>query len=235
MSHTASKSRPPALRARGLQRQFRLGKKVITVLEGVDLTVAEGEWVVLTGPSGCGKTTLLHLLGLLDRPNGGELALFGETPGRWPWRAAQLRRRHIGFIFQSYQLFPELTAWENVWLAGSLAGLSGGRQRAAKLLETVGLGDRLAHRPTELSGGEQQRVAIARALMNDPRLILADEPTGNLDTHNANLVLDLLRTLCAKEGRSIVMVTHDQALRRYAQATYVMADGHLQTSSASKV
>ena len=217
----------PALAARGLTRHFDLQGHHIEVLRGVDLTVAPGEWVVLTGKSGCGKTTLLHLLGTLDRPNAGNLFYFGERVTWNPLGRARLRRRYLGFIFQSFQLFPELSAWENVTLAGQVCEVPRPRERARALLDRVGLAARLAHRPTELSGGEQQRVAIARALMNEPRLIFADEPTGNLDPQNSAEVMAILQDLRARERRTIVMVTHDRQWLKLADRAYTLDAGVL--------
>lgn len=218
-----------ALVAAGLTKTFHLAGHHIPVLRGLDLCVAPGEWVALTGKSGCGKTTLLHLLGILDKPDGGELVLFGEATGRNPFRRARMRREHIGFVFQSFQLFPELNALENVTLASRFAGHSGAdsRDRAANLLHRVGLDARLKHRPTELSGGEQQRLGLARALMNDPQIILADEPTGNLDPQNSAEIMEILKDLRDEEKRAIVMVTHDRGLTEYCDRRYTLEDGVL--------
>jgi len=209
----------PILRAEGVTRQYRIGNRAIPVLRGVDLSVQAGETVALLGASGAGKSTLLHVLGLLDPPTSGRV-LFEERPVHdLPIQErARLRHRRIGFVFQFYHLIPELTALENVKL-GSMMDRSLWRwlrerrdlhQRCAELLDRVGLGERMHHRPTELSGGERQRVAIARALVAEPRVILADEPTGNLDSETAVGVLDLLFRLSRERQLAFLLVTHDR-------------------------
>ena len=199
------------LSARSVQKTYRLGKKRVTVLDGASLDVAEGDHVAIVGASGAGKSTLLHLLGGLDRPDSREsrVEILGEDIyAMSPGRRAAFRAAHLGFVFQSYHLMPEMDCVENVMLPAFALGRHGAdvRRRAAELLEAVGLGHRLDHKPLELSGGEQQRVAIARALMNDPELLLADEPTGNLDAGIGGQVLDQLFSL--GKTRAIVMVTH---------------------------
>jgi putative ABC transport system ATP-binding protein len=198
-----------------LKKHFRIDGNSITVLDGLNLSIPKGLWVSLVGPSGSGKTTLLHLLGGLDQPSDGKILLEKRDLARFSRRdLSRLRRDRIGFIFQSYHLFPELTALENA----VLPALSFARDRdaachkASQLLEDFGLGKRLEHRPRELSGGEQQRVAIARALINDPQIILADEPTGNLDTAAAAEIIRILNSLRGDKQRTIVMVTHDMQL-----------------------
>jgi ABC-type lipoprotein export system ATPase subunit len=220
----------PAILAAGLRKTYHRPERTIEVLAELSLSVAAGEWVVLTGPSGCGKTTLLHLLGILDKPDAGTVTYFGELVTRMnAFQQARVRRREVGFIFQSYQLFPELTALENVMLPRRLEGRIGRdcHERALALIRQVGLADRLHHSPTELSGGEQQRIAIARALINDPKVILADEPTGNLDAANAEQVMAILHDLHEHHGKSIVMVTHDRALTRHADRVLQLHDGRI--------
>ena len=201
----------PVLSARSIQKTYRLGKKRVKVLDGASFEVAGGEHAAIIGASGAGKSTLLHLLGGLDRPDSRDsrVEILGEDIyALSPGRRAAFRAAHIGFVFQSYHLMPEMDCVENVMLPAFALGRHGSaqRRRAQELLEAVGLGHRLDHKPLELSGGEQQRVAIARALMNEPELLLADEPTGNLDASIGGQVLDLLFSLGA--DRAIVMVTH---------------------------
>ncbi|MFB4319215.1 ABC transporter ATP-binding protein [Actinomadura sp. 21ATH] len=215
------------LRARGLRRHYGTGASLVRAVDGVDLAVAPGEAVGVVGASGCGKSTLLHLLGGLDRPDGGELWLAGRRIDGLPeTAAARLRRRAIGFVFQSFHLVDELTARENVELPALLAGASrrAARLRAAELLDRVGLARRAGHLPAELSGGQRQRVAVARALVNDPRLLLADEPTGNLDSAAATDVLRLFDALRA-EGRTLVIVTHDSRVAAATDRLITMRDG----------
>ncbi|MFT5130214.1 MAG: ABC-type lipoprotein export system ATPase subunit [Rhodothermales bacterium] len=222
-----------ALEARGIGKHFRLVGKDICVFDNIDLTIPVGKWAILSGASGCGKTTLLQLLGWLDKPDGGSIICHGINVTAMRSAAqARLRACSIGFVFQSFQLFDELDAVENVMLAGRIGGQSpvASRKRAIELLERVGVGHRLEHRPTELSGGEQQRIAIARALMNDPPIILADEPTGNLDDTNGQEVMDILSGLRA-DGKTIVMVTHDKGLSTYGDVIYRLDDGKLSESS----
>jgi ABC-type lipoprotein export system ATPase subunit len=218
---------PPAFRVEGVHKHYRLTGHDIPVLQGVDLTVPTGEWTALTGPSGCGKTTLLHLLGALDQPSSGSIHCLGTAYSKLGRRARSLlRRRTIGYIFQAYNLLPELSALENVYLPGLQYGADKARvrSRALDLLERFGLGHRLQHRPQELSGGEQQRVAVARALVNDPAVILADEPTGNLDAEAGAGIIGILREL-HREGRTIVMVTHDLALAGKADRVLRIREG----------
>ncbi len=214
------------LRAEGLTRRYVMGETVLTALDGVSLSFGEGERAALVGRSGSGKSTLLHLLGGLDRPTSGEVFARGR-------RLAELsdddlalyRRRDVGFIFQSFNLVPTLTALQNVELPMTLAGVPAAerRRKAAELLGKVGLGGRSVHRPGQLSGGEQQRVAIARALVHDPPFLLADEPTGNLDSRTSGELLDLLRSLA---GRTILVATHDLELARsFAGRTVELRDG----------
>ncbi len=221
----------PLIRAIALARRYQMGKTSVDALRGVDLEVAPGEFVALVGPSGSGKSTLLHLIGGLVRPTGGEVWVNGMELGRSSDRElVRYRRDMLGFVFQSFNLLPIKTAWENVAVPLMLAGvpLERRRARALALLEQLGLGQRANHRPTELSGGEQQRVAIARALANQPRLILADEPTGNLDSRTGGEIMALLRRLVRDEGLTLLLVTHDMSVARYADRIVHLRDGAVQ-------
>lgn len=207
---------------RGLCRSFTLNGDTIRVLDNVTFTISQGSWVALIGPSGCGKTTLLQLLGGLDRPNSGQILVHGQDIARLSSRRlTALRQRSIGFIFQSYHLFPELTALENVALPalGWRCDREAVYRRAQDWLDQFGLHQRLHHLPQELSGGEQQRVAMARALINDPDIILADEPTGNLDPAATAQIVDIIGLIRAKRNPTIVMVTHDMQLAAKAELT----------------
>lgn len=207
---------------RGLCRSFTLNGDTIRVLDNVTFTIAQGSWVALIGPSGCGKTTLLQLLGGLDRPNSGQILVHGQDIARLSSRRlTALRRRSIGFIFQSYHLFPELTALENVALPalGWRCDREAVYRRAQDWLDQFGLHQRLHHLPQELSGGEQQRVAMARALINDPDIILADEPTGNLDPAATAQIVDIIGLIRDRRNPTIVMVTHDMQLAAKAELT----------------
>jgi lipoprotein-releasing system ATP-binding protein len=224
----------PAVEAVAVRKSYRLGREEIPVLRGVDLAVARGETVALLGASGAGKSTLLHVLGLLDAPTAGEIRYDGARVDALPVRErAALRHRHVGFVFQFYHLIPELTALQNVLLAQMMAisPLAYWRRRkqarkdAEAMLERVGLQQRLRHRPAELSGGERQRVAIARALMASPQALLADEPTGNLDSQTASGVCELLFDLQRQRGLALLLVTHDEGLARRCHRTVRMKDG----------
>lgn len=212
--------------ARALRRTFDEGR--VQALRGADFSVREGEFVAIVGPSGCGKSTLLQLLGALDRPTEGEI-LFRDRPLQELGNPAAFRAKTLGFIFQSFHLLPTLTAVENVQVPMFEMPWSGAerRRRAAELLSGVGLGDRLDHLPMKLSGGERQRVAIARSLANEPQLLLADEPTGNLDSENAVRILDLLEELHGRRGMTLVVVTHDPEVARRAERTLRMLDGRI--------
>jgi putative ABC transport system ATP-binding protein len=217
----------PVLRTRGLEKQYGQGDGLVRALDAVELDVAAGETVAVMGPSGCGKSTLLHLLGGLERPSGGEVWLDGRRIDQLGEKAlARMRRRAIGFVFQAFHLMDELTAAENVELPALLAGRSprAARRRAAELLEQVGLSDRATHLPSALSGGQRQRVAIARALTNEPLVVLADEPTGNLDT---SATLDVLRLLDGLRGggQTLVIVTHEARVAATADRLITMRDG----------
>ena len=216
---------------RGVTRTYKLGREKLPVLRGVDWEIRRGEWACLLGASGSGKTTLLNLIGTLEQPDSGTIRIAGVDVSKLGrGEAARFRNRKIGFVFQAYHLLPELTVLENVMLPGNLAGLSRGeaKKRAVPLLETVGLSGRMRHRPSELSGGEQQRAAIARALLNEPELLLADEPTGTLDTHTGEAILELFTELRKLHpGRSIMMITHNREIAKLADRTGELVDGRL--------
>ena len=219
------------IRVEGLTRRYRMGEGEVAALAGVDLSIAGGEFVALMGPSGSGKSTFLNLLGCLDTPSGGQYWLGGEAvAGLEDDRLAEVRNRAIGFIFQSFHLLPRLTALQNVLLPLRFSSQEDTQApaRARDLLERLGLGHRLEHRPLELSGGQRQRVAIARALINRPRILLADEPTGNLDSRTTEEILALLGELHA-EGQTIVLVTHEDEVARHAQRVVRMRDGRIES------
>jgi putative ABC transport system ATP-binding protein len=217
----------PVLRTHGLEKDYGRGPGLVHALDGVELEVIAGETLAVMGPSGCGKSTLLHLLGGLERPSAGEVWLDGRRIDQLSEKAlARLRRHAIGFVFQAFHLLDELTAVENVELPALLAGRSprAARRRAAELLDRVGLTDRVKHLPSALSGGERQRVAIARALSNEPLVVLADEPTGNLDSAATLDVLRLLDSLRAA-GHTLLIVTHDSRIAATADRLISMRDG----------
>jgi putative ABC transport system ATP-binding protein len=217
------------LRGRRLRKLYGAGEGLVRAVDDVDIDVARGEMLAVMGPSGCGKSTLLHLLGGLDRPTSGELSLAGRRIDKLSERAlAQLRRHEVGFVFQAYHLMDELTAQENVELPALLAGRTPreAHLRARQLLEQVGLAERADHLPSALSGGQRQRVAIARALANDPLVVLADEPTGNLDSAATLEVLRLFEALHAG-GLTLVIVTHDERIAATADRLISMRDGAL--------
>ncbi|MDQ2833864.1 MAG: ABC transporter ATP-binding protein [Acidobacteriota bacterium] len=212
----------------GLRKSIRNGARTVDILKGLDFTVPQGQFVAIMGASGSGKSTLLGLLAGLDSPSAGNVSLHGTATSYLPEdKLAQVRGKAIGFVFQSYQLIPTLTALENVLLPYELnaEGTESGLGRARELLASVGLEDRMAHYPVQLSGGEQQRVALARAFILRPPIVLADEPTGNLDTTNGAHVLELLLNLNRKEGTTLVLVTHDPVLAKYAERRIVLRDG----------
>ncbi len=212
-----------------IAKEYAVGEATIEALRDVSLEISRGEYVSVLGPSGSGKSTLLHLIGCLDTPTRGRYRLDGEeVSGLDPNRLAQVRSLRFGFIFQAFHLMPRATALENVALPLRFAGVrpAEGRERAAHLLARVGLPDRLAHLPSELSGGQQQRVAIARALANRPDVILADEPTGNLDSQFGIEVIELLEELNA-EGQAVILVTHDETLAARTRRTIRMLDGRI--------
>jgi len=215
------------IEAVNLEKTYVLGKVAVNALCGVNLKVETGDFVSILGPSGSGKSTLLNLIGALDKPTGGKLLVEGtDLTGLNDNQLTDLRRR-IGFVFQFFNLIPRITARENVELSMSIAGMSKSerRRRAEEVLDTVGLKERMNHKPTELSGGEQQRVAIARALANDPKFFLMDEPTGNIDSKNANGIIDLVKKLNEERSVTIIMVTHDQHLAMQTKRILQMLDG----------
>jgi putative ABC transport system ATP-binding protein len=217
------------LETRDLKKHYRMGASTVRALDGVSLTVAQGEFVGLLGTSGSGKSTLLNLIAGLDRPTEGSLRIFDQDlAGMSSAELSLHRRKNVGIIFQSFNLVSTMSAAENVALAMMFAGVPRGEREghATGLLESIGLGGRQKHRPRELSGGEQQRVAIARALANNPHLLLADEPTGNLDSRTTGEIMALLQQLNARDGKTIIMVTHDPALaEKYAHRIVTMLDG----------
>ena len=220
----------PLLSARSLTKTYTMGKRSLDVLRGVDLDVARGEFLALRGASGAGKSTLLHLIGGLDTPNAGEILFAGQNLGDFSeGRLTHFRNRRVGFVFQAYHLLPELTALENVCLPARMARLPGGPAgaRGRELLARVGLGERLDHKPSELSGGEQQRVAIARALINAPEMLLADEPTGNLDSHTGGEIIELLKSLRVESGMTLVIATHDAKVAAHAGRVIELVDGRI--------
>jgi putative ABC transport system ATP-binding protein len=227
----------PAVETRDLARHYTMGQSVVRALDGVTITLEAGEFAGLLGTSGSGKSTLLNLIAGLDHPTSGSLNVFGRNLGEMSRAELSAHRRaSVGMIFQSFNLIPTMTALENVALPMMFAGVARGvrEERARTLLAHVGLGGRQAHRPKELSGGEQQRVSIARALANDPRILLADEPTGNLDSRTAREILALLQELNTTTGRTMLLVTHDAALAsRYVRRTITLSDGRVLEEAAS--
>ena len=224
------------LSAHFVRKSYRKGPLSIPVLQGVELCVREGEFVSIIGPSGCGKTTLLHLLATLDRPDAGEICFEGNRIDNLPTAGRDiLRNRYFGMVFQFYHLLPELSVLENVLMPsmigqgifGYLANRRTNRERAKEMLELVGLGHRLKHKPRELSGGEMQRTAIARALVSRPQVLLADEPTGNLDVHTGEEIMEILRRLNREQNLTIVMVTHDTQIAAEADRTITLVDGRV--------
>ena len=229
-------SSTPIIVVKGLGKSVRLGQESLTILEGIDLQVNSGETVALVGASGSGKSTLLGLLAGLDLPSQGDIEILGKSLGELDEEGrARLRAEQIGFVFQSFLLLPTMTALENVMLPAELRGARDCEPRARELLAAVGLGERLNHLPPRLSGGEQQRVAIARAFMTRPSLLLADEPTGNLDSKTGEKVIELLFELNRKHGTTLVVVTHDHQLAERCQRQLVMTAGRLDREVAHDV
>jgi len=218
----------PVLEITGLRRVYGTGATAVTALDGVDLSLDEGEFVAVMGPSGCGKSTLLNLIGGLDAADAGSVRLAGTELGSLDDdRLTELRRREIGFVFQFFNLIPVLTARENAALPLRLDGRADADELAERWLGQVGLGERVNARPDQLSGGQQQRVAVARALATDPALLLADEPTGNLDSKAAGEVADLLRQTSQEWNRTVLMVTHDLVIASHATRLVLMRDGRI--------
>ena len=214
------------LSAQDVCKRYHLGPKELSVLQGVDFDLYEGEFVALQGASGSGKSTLLQLLGGLDRVSSGSI-LFNGSPLflQTAAEAARFRGKHVGFVFQAYHLLPDLDALENVMLPAQIQSQSQFEVRAKELLDKVGLSDRMGHRPSELSGGEQQRVAIARSLMNKPRIVLADEPTGNLDSTTEEEIIELLKQLHEDRQLTLLVATHDEKVAKAAQRVVCLKDG----------
>lgn len=228
----------PVLAASGVHKTYKDGERILEVLTGVDFEIARGEFVAIVGQSGSGKSTLLHLLGALDRATSGTIQLDGRDYSRCSGPSlARLRGREIGFIYQFHHLLPEFSALENVILPGMIQRRPTPAliERGTELLRRVGLGERLTHRPVKLSGGEQQRVALARALMNDPTLVLADEPTGDLDQKTGREVLDFVLNQTAEEGKSLVIVTHDPEVASRAHRIYALENGKLRPQERAPV
>ncbi len=231
----SSRTRDPLVQTIDLRRHYRLGRQAVCALDGINLTVESGEFIAVMGPSGSGKSTLLNLIGGLDRPTAGRILIDGQDITALDEdELCRYRRERIGFVFQSFNLLPARTALENVEFPLIFAGIPPAerRTRAEEALTAVGLADRLHHRPGELSGGEQQRVAIARALVGNPDILLADEPTGNLDTASGKEILALLRGLNREHGLTVVMVTHNADLARQADRVVVLRDGRLEDGGA---
>jgi putative ABC transport system ATP-binding protein len=226
----------PVVEAINVTKTYMLGKVPVEALRGVNLKVETGDFVAILGPSGSGKSTMLNLIGALDKPTSGTLLIDGVDISKLNDNQLAEIRLRIGFVFQFFNLIPRLTAKDNVELSMSIANLSKAdrKKRAIELLETVGLKDRINHKPAELSGGQQQRVAIARALANNPKFLLLDEPTGNVDSKTANEVLTLIRKLNVENNVSIIMVTHDQHLAREAKRTVQMFDGEITSEVVNK-
>jgi putative ABC transport system ATP-binding protein len=217
------------IRTQNLVKDYNLGKIKVRALSGVDMQIHKGEFVAIMGPSGSGKSTLMHIIGCLDRPTEGEYFLDETLVSKMPKSSlAAVRNRKIGFVFQSFNLLPHLNILKNVELPLMYGGMSYSkrRQKAKEILESVGLGDRLRHKPTELSGGQRQRVAIARAIVNDPSILLADEPTGNLDSQAGGDILEIFDQL-HKQGNTVIMVTHDKYIAQRADRIIRIMDGKI--------
>ncbi|MCX5087258.1 ABC transporter ATP-binding protein [Streptomyces sp. NPDC056121] len=222
---------------RGVTKQYRRGKDTVDALAGVDLTIGDGDRLVIQGPTGGGKSTLLQMLGGLDRPTAGSIELDGVDLAKLPEaRLTKFRAESIGFVFQSFNLIPTLNAQENVETALVPLGLKAAdrRERAAQALNSVGLGERLGHLPSEMSGGQQQRVAIARALVKNPKVLLADEPTGNLDESMRDEIMDVLETMWKEHGLTFIMVTHDSSIARRAPRLATIRKGRITITENSK-
>jgi putative ABC transport system ATP-binding protein len=221
----------------GITKEYTLGKTIVRALRGLDLSIDEGEIVAIMGPSGSGKSTLMHILGALDVPSGGQALIDGQNLQELKeWQLVALRGKRIGFVFQTFNLIQTLSAQRNVELPMIFQriGRRQRAQRARQLLERVGLSDRMQHKPNELSGGERQRVAVARSLANDPEIILADEPTGNLDTESGQAILDLLEGLSSQDGKTVILVTHDPEAAAIAHRVVKLRDGCVTSDSRTQ-
>jgi putative ABC transport system ATP-binding protein len=223
------------IQVESLRKVYRLGKVEVAALRGVTLHVKEGEFVSLVGPSGCGKSTLLHVIGGLTSPTAGRVVVDGtELTGLNDGQRTELRKQKIGFVFQRFNLLATLSAYGNIALACHIAGNHNGASRSAmdSIVKMLGLEARLNHRPSELSGGEQQRVAIARAVVNHPKILLADEPTGSLDTENSEMVMNMLQHLNKQTGQTILLITHNPEVAAFSDRIIAMRDGHVLDSRA---
>jgi putative ABC transport system ATP-binding protein len=221
---------PDIIQVQDLRKTYRLGKVDVHALRGVNINVAQGEFVSIVGPSGCGKSTLLYIIGGLTRASAGRVVLDGSDLGQMnEAQRTEIRKTKIGFVFQRFNLLPALSGYGNIALAAAIAGIRNGASRSdiEALGKMLGLEKRLDHRPSELSGGEQQRVAIARAVIARPKILLADEPTGNLDSENSELVLKMLKDLNQRAGQTILMITHNPEVAMYSDRIVKMRDGHV--------
>ncbi|MFH1586742.1 MAG: ABC transporter ATP-binding protein [Candidatus Diapherotrites archaeon] len=223
--------------AENITKEYKMGEVIVSALAGISIKIEEGDFVVIVGPSGSGKSTLMHILGALDHPTSGKIFVDGEDISKMDdWELAMLRRKKIGFIFQNFNLIPTLNALENVVIPTE--PLSGDKsdydKRGIELLKMLGLGDRLLHKPSELSGGQRQRVSIARSLINNPEVIFADEPTGNLDTATGKHIVEIMRKLNREEKKTFVIVTHDQSLLDFANKQVFIRDGKIEKQVKKK-
>ncbi|MSO19210.1 MAG: ABC transporter ATP-binding protein [Acidobacteria bacterium] len=221
---------PEIIHAEQLRKTYRVGKVDVPALRGVDLSVEQGEFVSIVGPSGCGKSSLLHIIGGLTQPSGGQLTVDGDDLAQMSEaQRTEMRKKKIGFVFQRFNLLPTLSAYDNIALAGHIAGNGNGvdNDHLNSILKLLGIDQRINHRPLEMSGGEQQRVAIARAVVNKPKILLADEPTGALDTETSQLVLNMLQELNGKFGQTILMITHNPEVAAFSDRIITMRDGHV--------